>query len=116
MHPRFAPFFQAFEPDELADITLDTIVFYVKGRVEGVPLYGVSGALGSVLNTKYIVKHRVQSGMLDKVDVEPQQHYCCCYYFFSPANSTTTTKTHDILNPSYKQYYVHKLKRLKEVN
>lgn len=67
VHPRFAPFFQAFEPHELADITLDTIVFYVKGRVEGVPLYGVSGALGSVLNTKYIVKHRVQSGMLDKV-------------------------------------------------
>lgn len=67
VHPRFAPFFQAFEPQELADITLDTIVFYVKGRVEGVPLYGVSGALGSVLNTKYIVKHRVQSGMLDKV-------------------------------------------------
>ena len=77
VHPRFAPFFQAFEPDELADITLDTIVFYVKGRVEGVPLYGVSGALGSVLNTKYIVKHRVQSGMLDKVHVtavEPLQY------------------------------------------
>ena len=83
MHPRFAPFFQAFEPDGLADITLDTIVFYVKGRVEGVPLYGVSGALGSVLNTKYIVKHRVQSGMLDKVHVtavEPLQYYYCHYF------------------------------------
>ncbi|XP_068730519.1 DNA-directed RNA polymerase, mitochondrial-like [Montipora capricornis] len=67
VYPRFAPFIQAFEPDELADITLDTIVFYVKGRIEGVPLYGVSGALGSVLNTKYIVKHRMQSGMLDKM-------------------------------------------------
>ena len=67
VHPRFAPFIQAFESDELADLTLETIVFYVKGRVEGVPLYGVSGALGTVLNTKYIVKHRVQSGMLDKV-------------------------------------------------
>ena len=67
VHPRYAPFFQAFDPEELADITLDTIVFYVKGRVEGVPLSGVSGAVGSALNTKYIVKHRVQSGMLDKV-------------------------------------------------
>lgn len=67
LHPRFASFFQIFEPHELADIILDTIVFYVKGRTEGVPLYGISGELGSVLNTKYIVKHRVQSGMLDKV-------------------------------------------------
>jgi len=67
VHPRFAPFIQAFESHELADLTLETIVFYVKGRVEGVPLYGVSGALGTVLNTKYIVKHRVQSGMLDKM-------------------------------------------------
>ena len=65
--PKHASFFQVFEPDELADIILDTIVFYVKGRIEGVPLYGISGELGSVLNTKYIVKHRVQSGMLDKV-------------------------------------------------
>ena len=46
---------------------LDTIVFYVKGRIEGVSLYGISGELGSVLNLKYIVKHRVRSGMLDKV-------------------------------------------------
>ncbi|XP_058961584.2 DNA-directed RNA polymerase, mitochondrial [Pocillopora verrucosa] len=65
--PKHASFFQVFEPDELADIILDTIVFYVKGRIEGVPLYGISGELGSVLNTKYIVKHRVQSGMLDKM-------------------------------------------------
>lgn len=67
LHPRFASLFQIFEHDELADIMLDTIVFYVKGRIEGVPLYGISGELGSVLNLKYIVKHRVQSGMLDKV-------------------------------------------------
>ncbi len=67
LYPRFASFFQIFKPDELADIMLDTIVFYVKGRIEGVPLYGISGELGSVLNLKYIVKHRVQSGMLDKV-------------------------------------------------
>ncbi|PFX31945.1 DNA-directed RNA polymerase, mitochondrial [Stylophora pistillata] len=65
--PKHASFFQVFEPDELADIILDTIVFYVKGRIEGVPLYGISGELGSALNTKYIVKHRVQSGMLDKM-------------------------------------------------
>ena len=84
-------------------------MFYVKGRVEGVPLYGVSGALGSVLNTKYIVKHRVQSGMLDKVHVtavEPLQYYYCQY---------NNNKTYDILNQSYKQY-VHNPKRLKEVN
>lgn len=67
MHPKYASLFQIFEHDELADIMLDTIVFYVKGRIEGVPLYGISGELGSVLNLKYIVKHRVQSGMLDKV-------------------------------------------------
>lgn len=67
LHPKYASLFQIFEHDELADIMLDTIVFYVKGRIEGVPLYGISGELGSVLNLKYIVKHRVQSGMLDKV-------------------------------------------------
>ena len=68
-HPKYASFFQIFTPDEVADIMIDTIVFYVKGRVEGVPLYGISGELGSVLNLKYIVKHRVKSGMLDKVPV-----------------------------------------------
>ena len=73
MHPRFASFFQVFAPDELADIMLDTIVFYVKGRIEGVPLYGISGELGSVLNLKYIVKHRVRSGMLDKVHLHVMQ-------------------------------------------
>ena len=67
MHPKYACLFQIFEHDELADIMLDTIVFYVKGRIEGVPLYGISGELGSALNLKYIVKHRVKSGMLDKV-------------------------------------------------
>lgn len=67
LHPKYASLFQIFKHDELADIVLDTIVFYVKGRIEGVPLYGISGELGSVLNLKYIVKHRVQSGMLDKV-------------------------------------------------
>ena len=88
VHPRFAPFIQAFESHELADLTLETIVFYVKGRVEGVPLYGVSGALGTVLNTKYIVKHRVQSGMLDKVILvyRMTRHIGAGDLYFMPGN------------------------------
>ena len=84
MHPKYASLFQIFEHDELADIMLDTIVFYVKGRIEGVPLYGISGELGSVLNLKYIVKHRVRSGMLDKV---PLTSLCICAMCILTVNS-----------------------------
>ena len=68
MRARYAPFFPFFEPHELADVTLDEVIFFIKGQVEGVPLHSVSGALGSTLNTKYIVKHRVKSGVLNKVN------------------------------------------------
>ena len=82
LHPKYASLFQIFERDELADIMLDTIVFYVKGRIEGVPLYGISGELGSVLNLKYIAKHRVRSGMLDKVPLTS----CCILTDLQPCD------------------------------
>ena len=40
----------------------------IKGQVEGVPLQSLSGLLGTVLNNKTIVKNRVQTGMLPKVN------------------------------------------------
>lgn len=67
MRPRYAPFFQDFDAEELAELTLDQVIFYIKGQIEGVPLHSLSGAVGSALNAKYIVKQREKAGVLKKV-------------------------------------------------
>lgn len=67
LRPRYAPFLQAFDAEELADLTLDQVMFYIKGQVEGVPLHSLSGAVGSALNARYIVKQREKAGVMKKV-------------------------------------------------
>ncbi|KAK3752674.1 hypothetical protein QZH41_018475, partial [Actinostola sp. cb2023] len=67
LRPRYAPFLQTFDAEELADLTLDQVMFYIKGQVEGVPLHSLSGAVGSALNAKYIVKQREKAGVLKKI-------------------------------------------------